>query len=153
MKENETAGLAVDLGSQDSCSRRVKFEILLRHTHSGARLTGLIFCSRKHLRAGGRSLKRVFQATGLDEIKGESEEKGGEGRRAEGRPQRPELEWRRRCHGDERSGQRQRGVPKKNKCHMGARGLQCCCQCHSRSRGTGKKAAVAGGRVARKLKL
>lgn len=40
MKENETAGLAVDLGSQDSCSRRVKFEILLRHTHSGARLTG-----------------------------------------------------------------------------------------------------------------
>lgn len=42
------------------------------------------------MRAGGRSLKRVFQATGLDEIKGEREEKGGEGRRAEGRPQRPE---------------------------------------------------------------
>lgn len=40
MRENETAGLAVDLGSRDSCSRRVKFEILLRHTNSGASLTG-----------------------------------------------------------------------------------------------------------------
>lgn len=40
MKEKETAGLAVGLGSQDSCSRRVKFEILLRHTNSGASLTG-----------------------------------------------------------------------------------------------------------------
>lgn len=43
------------------------------------------------MRAGGRSLKRGFQASGLDEIKGESKEKGGEGRRAAGRPQRPEL--------------------------------------------------------------
>lgn len=111
------------------------------------------------MRAGGRSLKRVFPATGLDEIKGEREEKGGEGSRAEGRPQRPELlqafDW-----SGEGGAMEMRGTHSGRGGSLGGasvtwrgRGLQCCCQCHSRSLGTGKKAAVAGGRVASKLKL